>query len=162
MGDISAAGDVQKFYAYFTHNLQPIRKIKRCENLPESLFKNSDLLASLGFKRFAILGVDFINNSLNLYYYTDQGFNRAKIESILTALGFQVPSEAMLTQMEGAALVYFTFTHTNDQIERVCFTRIYEDSMEEAIELVPSFKAFIEESPIKTAKRNLLLGFAFN
>ena len=68
----------------------------------------------------------------------------------------------MLKQAEGAALVYFTFAHTSDRIARVCFTRVYEDSMEEAVALVPSLREYIEESPIKSTKRNLLLGFAFD
>ena len=34
--------------------------------------------------------------------------------------------------------------------------------MEEALEFVPSLEGYVEESPIKSAKRNPLLGFAFN
>lgn len=162
MIDVSTRGDIQKFYAYFTHDLQPISAIRDCQGLPESLFKNAALLESLGFGRFAIFGVDFEKNSLNVYYYTElTEFNREKIIAIFTALGFQLPSEDMLEQMVDAALVYFTFTHTSDRIARVCFTRIYEDSMEEALAFVPSFKEYIENSPIQAAKRNLLLGFTF-
>ena len=82
--------------------------------------------------------------------------------SILSTLDFEVPSEEMLKQMQDAALLYFTFTHASDQVERVCFARVYEDSMEEALELVPSLKNYVEESPLQSAKRNLLLGFAFD
>jgi hypothetical protein len=163
MVDISIQGDIQKFYAFFSHKAEPISKIRKCKYVPESIFKNSALLESWGFKRFSIFGVDFKNNSLNLYYYTDQTeFNKTKVESILTSLGFPLPSEEMLLRMEDVTAVYFTFTHTSDQIERVCFTKIYEDDVEEALELAPSLRDFIEQAPLKSAKRNLLLGFAFN
>ncbi|GEM_PF-1566929 len=163
MIDVSTQGDIQKFYAYFTHDLQPISALRPCQGLPDSLFKNAALLESLGFGRFGIFGVDFEKNSLNLYFYTElTEFNREKIVAIFAALGFALPAEDMLEQMVDAALVYFTFTHTNDRIERVCFTRIYEDDMTGALALAPSFKEYIEASPIQAAKRNLLLGFTFN
>jgi hypothetical protein len=163
MVDIDVQGDIQKFYAFFGHKPAPLNKIKKCEHLPESVLKNAALLESLGLKHFSIVGVDVKNDSLNLYYFVDQTeFNGAKIESILTSLGFGMPDKQTLQQMKDAVLIYFTFTHTSDQIERVCFTKVYEDDMEEAVEIVPSFKEFIEKSPVKSAKRSLMLGFTFN
>jgi hypothetical protein len=162
MVDIDVQGDIQKFYAFFGHKPVDLNKIKKCEHLPESVLKNVALLESLGLKRFSIVGVDVKKDSLNLYYFVDQTeFNGAKIERILTSLGFEMPGEQILQQMKDAVLVYFTFTRTSDQIERVCFTRVYEDDMEEAIEIVPSFREFIEKSPVKSAKRSLMLGFTF-
>ncbi len=162
MVDINVEGEIKKFYAYFAHKAQPLERIGKCENLPESLFKNSALLKSLGLERFVIFGVDFQNNSFNFYYHTDElGLCRAKLESIFTALDFQLPSAAILKELENAATIYFTFTYTSDRIERLCFTRIYEDSMEKPVEFAPALREFIEEAPIKTAKRNLLMGFTF-
>ncbi|MBN2004255.1 MAG: hypothetical protein JXA21_12950 [Anaerolineae bacterium] len=163
MVDISVDGEIKKFYAYFAHKAQPLGRIRKCENLPESILKNSAMLESLGLKRFAIFGVDFQHNSFNFYYHTDElRLDRAKLESIFKALDFRLPSEAMLKELESAATIYFTFTYTSDRIERLCFTRIYEDSMEKPVELVPELREFIEEAPIKTAKRNLLMGFTFD
>lgn len=34
--------------------------------------------------------------------------------------------------------------------------------MEKPVEFVPALREFIEEAPVKAAKRNLLLGFTFN
>lgn len=163
MVDISVQGDILKFYAFLTPKTRPFSRLKGCKNLPDSIFKNSALLGSWGFRRFAIFGVNLRNNSLNFYYYLNPAeFGRDKIVSILSTIDFEVPSEEMLKQMQDAALLYFTFTHASGQVERVCFTRVYEDSMEEALELVPSLKNYVEESPIQSAKRNLLLGFAFD
>lgn len=163
MVDIGVQGNILKLFAFFSPRTKPIGRLQGCKNLPDSIFKNSALLESWGFERFAIFGVNFEDKSLNLYYYPNPvGFSRDKIISILSALDFETPSEEMLKQMEKAAVVYFTFTHANDQIERICFTRIYEDSLEEGLELVPSFRDFAKESPIKSARRHLWLGFAFS
>lgn len=163
MVDISVQGDVTKMYAFLTPHVKPLRKIKGCKNLPDSIFENSALLESWGFTRFGIFGVNLKNNSVNFYYYIDPAeFGRDKIMSILSTLDFEIPSEKMLEQMKDAVMLYFTFTHASDQIERVCFTRVYEDSMEAALELAPSLKSYIEESPISSTKRNLLLGFTFD
>ncbi|MBN1449634.1 MAG: hypothetical protein JW963_01350 [Anaerolineales bacterium] len=163
MVDISVDGEIKKFYAYFAHRGLPLAAIRQCENLPESILKNSALLESLGLARFVIFGVDFQHNSFNFYYHTDElGLNRTKLEAIFTALEFQIPSEAVLKELESAATIYFTFTYTSDRIERLCFTRLYEDDMTKPVEFVPTLREFIEEAPLKTEKRNLLMGFTFD
>ena len=163
MVDISVQGDILKFYAFLTPKTKPINRLRGCKNIPNSIFKNSALLESWGFRRFAIFGVNLVDNSFNFYYYINPSkFGRDKIKTMLSALDFEMPSEEMLEQMQDAAMLYLTFTHANNRIERVCFTRVYEDSMEEAVELVPFLKDYIEEAPIESSKRNLLLGFAFN
>ena len=163
MVDISVQGDILKLYAFLTPNVKPLDRIKGCKNLPDSIFENSALLESWGFTRFGIFGVNLRNSSANFYYYIDPAeFGRDKIVSILSTLDFEIPSAEVLEQMKDAVMLYFTFTHASDQIERVCFTRIYEDSMVAALELAPSLKNYIEESPIQSAKRNLLLGFTFD
>ena len=163
MVDISVDGEIKKFYAYFAHRGLPLAAIRQCENLPTSIFKNAALLESLGLARFVIFGVDFQHNSLNLYYHTDElGLNRAKLEAIFTALEFEIPSDAVLKELESAATIYFTFTYTSDRIERLCFTRLYEDDMTKPVEFVPALREFIEEAPLKAEKRNLLMGFTFD
>ncbi len=162
MVDISVEGEIKKFYAYLAHKPQPMDRILTCENLPESIFKNLTLLKSLGFERFAIFGVDFQHNSINLYYQNMSGLNRARLEAIFTALSFPMPAEATLKELESAASIYFTFTYTSDRIERVCFTRIFEDSTEKPVKFAPALREFIEEAPVKATERNILMGFTFD
>lgn len=163
MVDISAQGKIHKLYTFTPRFQPPLRKIQNCKYVPASIAKNVPLIESWGFKRFSIFGADLIHNSMNFYCYTDQTtLDQAKIEAMFAKLGFPMPSDAMLAEMVDAAMIYFTFTHESDRIERICFTRVYEESMEKAIALAPSLKKYIEESPIKSAKRNLLLGFTFS
>ena len=163
MVDLSVDGDIKKFYAYFPNRGQPLAAIRQCENLPESIFKNSALLESLGLTHFVIFGVDFQHNSFNFYYHTGElGLNRARLEAIFTALGYQLPSDVVLKELESATTIYFTFTYTSDRIERLCFTRLYEDDMTKPVEFVPALREYIEEAPLKVEKRNLLMGFTFD
>lgn len=163
MVDISVDGEIKKFYAYFPHRGLPLAAIRPCENLPASIFKNVGLVESLGMERFVIFGVDFQHNSFNFYYHTGElRLNRAKLESIFTALEFPLPSEAVLAELERATTIYLTFTYDSDRIERLCFTRIYEDDMTKPVEFAPALREFIEEAPIKVDKRNLLIGFTFD
>ena len=88
--------------------------------------------------------------------------DRASVEAILTTLEFPLPSEEILEEFASPAMVYFTFTYASERIERICFTRVYEDSMEKPVALAPSFKDYIENAPIRSPKRNLLFSAAFN
>jgi len=163
MVDISAQGDIQKFYAFLTHKTQPLGKLRRCPDLPASLLKNAPLLESWGLKRFGIFGVDLRKQSLNFYYYTSQTkFDQACAKAMLTTLGFPLPSEEILEEIGGSIMIYFTFSYASDRIERICFTRVYEDSLEEAVALAPSLKDYIEDAPIRVKKRNILLAFTFH
>lgn len=163
MVDISTQGSIHKFYAFLTQNQQPLRKLRKCADLPASLFKNAPLLESWGCKRFGIFGVDLRHHSLNFYFYTSQmRFDQTCAKTMLTTLGFPLPSAEILTEIGGAAIIYFTFTYATDRIERICFTKVYEDSPEIPVAMAPPLKDYIESAPLKAVKRNLLLGYTFH
>jgi hypothetical protein len=163
MVDISTQGSIHKFYAFLPRQQQPLSKLRKCADLPAALFKNIPLLDAWGYKRFGIFGVDLHNHSLNFYYYTAQTrFDQTCARTMLTALGFPVPSADILAEIGQAAMIYFTFTYASDRIERVCFTKVYEDDTAIPVALAPSLKDYIETAPIKAVKRNLILGYTFH
>ncbi len=89
-------------------------------------------------------------------------FDQACAKTMLTTLGFPLPSEEILEAIGRSIMIYFTFTYASDRIERISFTRVYEDPFEEAIAFAPSLKGYIEDAPIRVKKRNILLAFAFH
>ena len=161
--DLKIDGTIQKLYAFHIPHAVPLKRIIRCPSIPPSLAKNIPLLKEWGFGHFTISGVDYINQSMNLYFHLigPDNLSGGKAEKILATLGFPLPSAKVLKLIEKAGMVYFTFSKNNPEIERVCFTYITSGNPGEIYDIEPSARAFIE-SPVKSRKRTVFFGLAFN
>jgi aromatic prenyltransferase len=163
MADIGLDGELRKLCAFFKQRPMSLANAARVPGAPRAIKTHAPLLRSLGFRDFGILGVDFVNDSVNLYFHPrgPGEIDAAKVGRLFSELGFAPLPEGHLSHIGRAGLAYFTFREGSERVERVCFTTIFEDGAGPFAERAPGLGPFLRESPLRSHRRNLIAGFAY-
>lgn len=91
--------------------------------MPRAYRASLPLLRDLHLDAVAIVGADYVNRSINLYFRPSHADHRgpALLAQACTRLGFTPPSEAALAHAAQAGCIAFTFGWDAPEIERICF-----------------------------------------
>ena len=133
----------------FFNGSQMIEEVYQMPSLPESVKAHADYLAKYNLNDPRLMGVDFRNKSINLYFFAHEikGFSPEAVTGMIKDLGFTVPSEEVLGHCVSSLPIYFTFTWDSPRVERLCFCA-HAKKEETPIHLHPVIERYVAEAPV--------------
>jgi hypothetical protein len=146
--DFGANYGFEKIWGFFNGS-QMIEEIYRMPSLPDSVKAHADYFARHNLKDPRLMGVDFRNKSINIYFFAHeiQGFSPEAVVGMIRDLGFTVPSEEIVQHCARSLPIYFTFTWDSPRAERLCFCT-HAEKENVPVHLDPVIKQYVEGAPV--------------
>lgn len=121
--DYGVATGFKKVYTLFGRDPQGVSKLAEIPAMPRALAENADFLAHSGLDRAAVIGIDYQNRTMNVYFQLPEvgSLEPKTILSMLRHAGLPEPEERMLEFASNAYRVYFTLTWDSPIIQRISF-----------------------------------------
>ena len=147
-----------------THLPVPIEKLQLIPSFPDSLKNYINLLSKYSMDRIIMVGIDYIHKSTNIYfvkrYYGD--LSTETVTSLISELGFPVPSNELIEECAHALFFYCTFTWDSPKIERLSFHRVAHDQSQVPVHLHPFLEKYSLNAPILGDKRKFMYTVALS
>ncbi|MFE6288281.1 aromatic prenyltransferase [Streptomyces sp. NPDC057877] len=152
--DCGIVGGFKKIYANFPHDQQKVSKLADLPSMPPSVGENAEFFARYGLDDVALIGVDYKNKTMNLYFQvpaaTAGNLGAQTVKAMLRETGMSEPSEKMLAYASGAYRVYATLSWEAKGIHRISFApkpRRGLDLAELPVRLEPRIEEFLRATP---------------
>ncbi|MFE9577544.1 aromatic prenyltransferase [Nocardia sp. NPDC006044] len=144
--DLAVDRGVQKIWTAFP-DLISVDRIVSFAGMPNSARAHAELLKRWGGGGIALMAVDFVNRTLNLYtqILAPGQLTAAGIATILRELDFVAADEGELAAVGWPFTVYATFDWTAPSIQRICFPARY--TAESFPPIDPVLSRFVEGAP---------------
>jgi len=168
MADFAAARGLEKVWLFLGSD----RCLKRLlPALPESVRQLLPLLREFGLLKTSIIGTDFHNNSVNIYFDPptrsdgDSGFNEGYVKRLLARVGFQAPTlsdEIAKDIVAKCSVIAFTFRYeVPDKVERLCFYNFMLDGNQLPSDVPEQLRLFARDGKSIVEKPGVFLGRSF-
>jgi hypothetical protein len=121
--DCGVAGGFKKFYAHFPDDMQTVAQLAEIPSMPRAVADNADLFARYGLEKVVMVGVDYKNKTINLYFQfeADGRPEASAIRSLLRETGLYEPTDQMLEFAQRAMRANITLSWDSSKIVRVTF-----------------------------------------
>jgi hypothetical protein len=120
--DCGVVAGFNKVYANFPHHQQPVAALAGIPSMPASLAENRPWFARYGLDSVAMLGIDYPQQTLNVYFAVPEGgLAPETIRTMIRELGFPEPTAPVLEFARRAFRVYVTLDWDTSAIRRICF-----------------------------------------
>ena len=131
------------------------------ESLPTGITKVIPTLKNYQLETISIIGVDYYNNTCNIYQVLPSGWiNKKRIQSLLEILGFSEIENEWFIDIESYDSINLTFSWNSDIVERVAFYHVVD-----ILDKIPNnsvLQKFAIECPIVVSKREFIHSIAFS
>ncbi|MFF8880800.1 aromatic prenyltransferase [Streptomyces flaveolus] len=159
--DSSVGHGFEKIWAFFEDGV-PLDNILALDHLPEAVRENRDHLIRYGLEKVYIVGLDFRNQSVNLYSGIAKGghFTPGEVRSLMSDLSYQIPTEEELRRNADTFQYYYTFTWDSPAVRRLCF------AMTASMETFPAHwhplaEKFHKQAPVLPDQRALIFNTTY-
>ncbi|MFB8275329.1 aromatic prenyltransferase [Nocardia colli] len=144
--DVAVDRGVQKIWTAFP-DLISVDRIVSFAGMPASARVHAEQLSRWGGGEIALMAVDFVNRTLNLYtqILAPGQLTATDMATILRELGFVAADEDELAAVGWPYTVYATFNWTTPNVQRICFPARYTAETFPAID--PVLTRFVEGAP---------------
>ncbi|WP_406423073.1 aromatic prenyltransferase [Streptomyces sp. NBC_00873] len=156
--DCGIVGGFKKIYANFPHDPQKVSKLADLPSMPRAVGENAEFFARYGLDDVALIGVDYKNKTMNLYFQapavTAGNLDPKTVLAMLRETGMSEPSEEMLAYAGKAYRIYTTLSWDAKEIHRISFApqpRRSIDLAELPARLEPRIEQFMRATPHKYA-----------
>ena len=161
--DASVSHGLEKIWPFLDH-AYPLRVFYDLPALPAAVTANDDYMQRHGLTTTSIIGVDFHNHSMNIYYpfpdvmRGERTHAPADLAAMLTDCGFERPSDEVLSYLSQSPIFNLTYSWESEDIQRFC---VYVPVFSEAD--VPEFDPLLTRHaanvPFQTDARSFIIGY---
>ncbi|MGX1916178.1 aromatic prenyltransferase [Streptomyces phaeochromogenes] len=152
--DCGIVGGFKKIYANFPHDPQKVSKLADLPSMPRAVGENAEFFARYDLGDVALIGVDYRNKTMNLYFQlpaaTAGNLDPKTVLAALRETGMSEPSEEMLAYAGKAYRVYTTLSWDAKEILRIAFApQPFRgvDQVELPVRLEPRIEQFMRATP---------------
>ncbi|WP_344294854.1 aromatic prenyltransferase [Streptomyces synnematoformans] len=150
--DGGVAGGFKKLYAHFPQELQPLTALAGLPSMPDAVGENADLFARFGLDTVAMVGVNYRETKMNLYFqFTPESRPEPKaVGAMLREMGMPEPAEPVLRYVRGAMRANITLTWDSARISRVALAPPPSSGLEPSdvpVPLEPRMERFLRHAP---------------
>ncbi|MGW0885810.1 aromatic prenyltransferase [Streptomyces sp. NPDC002671] len=156
--DCGIVGGFKKIYANFPHSTQKVSKLAELPSMPRAVAENADFFARYGLDDVVLIGVDYKNRTMNLYFQLPPGtagnLEPKTVLSMLRETKMHEPDEKMLAYAAKSYRVYTTLSWDSSDIHRISFgprPRRDMDLSSLPARLEPRLEEFMRATPHKYA-----------
>ncbi|GAA2679794.1 hypothetical protein GCM10010400_48940 [Streptomyces aculeolatus] len=154
--DCGIVGGFKKIYANFPHDQQTVAALAGLPSMPRAVGGNAEFFARHGLDRVALIGVDYVNKTINLYFQvsaaTAGNLDQKTVSAMLHETGMSEPSDAMVAYACQAYRIYTTLSWDAEEILRIAFApkpRRGIDPADLPARLEPRIEKFLRATPHK-------------
>lgn len=123
--DCGIAGGFKKIYANFPHSPQKLARLAELPSMPGAVAANAEFYARHGLEDVVLIGVDYKNRTMNLYFQLPPGtagnLEPETVRSMLRETRMHEPSEKMLAYAARSYRVYTTHSWESEDVHRISF-----------------------------------------
>lgn len=159
--DVSLHRGFQKVWPFF-HELPTLHDVLNLKHIPDSLRRFGDRLDSLGLDKFAIMALDFRNETMNLYteMLKPGRFDRDQVISMIGDVEDGAPSEEEVARNRDVVSCYYTFDWRSDSPRRLCFA-MTSSQADYPTQWHPLAKRFCDEAPVLYPEPQLIFNTTY-
>lgn len=159
--DASVGLGMQKVWAFFEQPLE-FDAIAALENIPASVRNHRERFTRARINKFAILGMDFRNNTMNLYseMLTPGYFSRDEVAEMIRDMESPLPSDEELGRDTENINTYYTFDWDSPAARRLCFT-VPSTGENFPCHWHPLAARFATEAPFQAAQRGMIFNTTY-
>lgn len=142
----------------------PFDPVYSMSTIPDSIKNHKDYFTRHGLNVFSLFGLDFLNNTTNVYFMIkDPSKARKEIyESLLKELDFEIAPPDVMEKCCEAVTIYYTFSWDTDRVERICFGIDCPDEGQIPVHFHPLMKKFVENIPKITNIHKFIYSITFD
>ncbi|MHA4820245.1 aromatic prenyltransferase [Streptomyces aculeolatus] len=156
--DCGIVGGFKKIYANFPHDQQKVSRLADLPAMPRAVGANAEFFDRYGLDNVALIGVDYRNKTINLYFQapaeTAGNLDPKTVSAMLRETGMSTPSEEMVAYAGRAYRIYATLGWDSPEVMRLAFApqpRRSIDLAELPARLEPRIEQFMRATPHKYA-----------
>ncbi|WP_078899998.1 aromatic prenyltransferase [Streptomyces sp. SBT349] len=162
--DCGVVGGFRKVYVHFPRELQSASELADIPSMPRAVAENAGFFARHGLDNVAMLGIDYQNKTLNLYFQLspESPLEPKTILAMLREAGLPEPNEGMLDFARKAFRVNVTLGWDTSEIVRIALAQAPARGLDPSVlsaPIEPKFERFLRNTPYTYAgERVNLLG----
>lgn len=156
--DMGSANGLEKIWAFFPQDPQPLTRVCATRSVPDSIRRHADYFARHNLGLFSLFGLDYRDRTCNLYFMIREPgqLTMANVAGMIGDLGFPLPTHEMLDRCRYAFAVYHTFHWDSSQIERICFGMTASCPDHVPGDWHPVIRRYVRESPFIATDRKFI------
>ena len=158
--DFEACHGLQKVW-HFLGGAHDPRCFLELPQMPRGFRASLPLLRDLHLDSVTIVGVDYVQRSINLYFRPSHPSHRgaALLTHACERLGFAAPSAAAQAHASRAGCIAFTYGWDAPEIERICFY-VAGFQRDEVPDYHPNLRMFAREAPALVPVPRFIVGWS--
>lgn len=159
--DLDARFGLSKIWTFLVPD--SIDRLASMKYAPKSLKNFMNNLKKHALTLLAIIGFDFSNNTMNIYFMLKQPptATREKCEALVKECGFKVESQEIMEKCAQAVHLSYTFSWASDKVERICFGMATDNMGQVPVHFHPLMKEFVEKTPLQSEKGKFIYSVTF-
>jgi hypothetical protein len=140
-----------------------LQKISSLTNLPPAVKNTIPHFERFGLHTVGLLGFDFNHKTVNLYVMIKSTEKSCGIySSILEDLGIKTDPIEVLDACSPAQVLYYSFSWTSPQVERVCFAVVCEHGGQVPVTFHPVFRECLNEPVFMNGQKRCIYSVAWS